>query len=395
MYRGTRVLRRIRQRQVHPWLAEKLDQIYQTGSAVTSLARGNGKPPEGQAAEAPRSDVFVVQLPRGGPTLPLYRREVMASLSLGIVNGELQTEFERAVGSIEPDSDILQLFDASYQFLKGAAHTLPPAQLIQGITGDIAVLDQLRRRAVGADRHRWGILQARYATLLSWMSQEADDALSTLWWNDRAMHWAQAAGWSGMIAASFIRRSAMVHQFSGDGFRVVEEARPVLEIPQASPQMKGLAAGQIAYGYALAGRQDDSYRALEMAMNWLSQPLREDDTILCQRTVPDDDHFALYQKTCDIYLGYGARAIPGLEPLPESFAGISFRMTTVTRVKLAWAYANAGQPDKACRVAWKALDAVEQVGSQLARTELRRALPVLNRWHGRSDVRDVVHRLQN
>ncbi|MGH3839413.1 MAG: hypothetical protein ACRDSF_27495 [Pseudonocardiaceae bacterium] len=82
-----------------------------------------------------------------------------------------------------------------------------------------------------------------------------------------------------------------------------------------------------------------------------------------------------------------------LEPSLESVAGISFRVATVTRARLARAYANAGQPAESCRVAWKTLDAIEQIDSFMARVELRRAVPVLNRWHGRSDVQDVLHRL--
>jgi hypothetical protein len=70
-------------------------------------------------------------------------------------------------------------------------------------------------------------------------------------------------------------------------------------------------------------------------------------------------------------------------------------MATVARAKLAWAYANAGQPAEACRVAWETLDAIEQIDSLGARSELRRAVPVLNRWHGRSDVQDAMHRLDN
>ncbi|MGH3719211.1 MAG: hypothetical protein ACRDRI_10320 [Pseudonocardiaceae bacterium] len=107
----------------------------------------------------------------------------------------------------------------------------------------------------------------------------------------------------------------------------------------------------------------------------------------------NDDLLAVYQTTCDVYLGYGARVIPVLEPRMASLAGSSFRRATITWVKLAWAYANAGQPEEACRVAWDTLDAIERIDSQSARNELRRAVPVLNRWHGRSDVQEVVHRL--
>lgn len=156
--------------------------------------------------------------------------------------------------------------------------------------------------------------------------------------------------------------------------------------------MKGLATREIARGYALAGNRDESQRTLDKAMGWLVQPVREDDTLLGQRSVVADDLFAVYQTTCDVYLGYGA-AVPMIEPRLESLAGISFRTATITRATLVRAYANAGQPDDACRVAWETLDAIEQIDSQSARSELRRAVPILTRWHGRSDVQEVVHRL--
>jgi hypothetical protein len=130
-------------------------------------------------------------------------------------------------------------------------------------------------------------------------------------------------------------------------------------------------------------------------MGWLAQPIREDDAALDDVNDASDDLLVVYQTTCDIYSGYGARVIPVLEPRLESVAGISFRVATVTRARLTRAYANAGQPAESCRVAWETLDAIGQIDSFMARNELRRAAPVLNRWHGRSDVQDVLHRLSS
>ncbi|MGH3973329.1 MAG: helix-turn-helix domain-containing protein [Pseudonocardiaceae bacterium] len=379
-------------RALQPWLAEELDRIYRTGSVVSSLARGSSSTSEENPASGmPKRDVFLVVLPQGGGVMPLSRREVLTALGLGMVTGGLQGEFEQALDGIEFNSDILQFFDDAFRGFKEAARTLPPAQLIDGMTGNVAVLDGLRRRAIGEDRHRCSTLQSYYAETLSWLSVEVGDLQGAMWWMDRASQWAQAAGWPGMIAWSFVRRSVMVMSFSGDGIRVVDQVRPVLEIPQVSPRMKGLAAKQMAYGYALAGDRDKSHRALDTAMNWLVQPVREDDAVL-QRSVADDDLFAVYQTTCDVYLGYGARVIPVLEPRMQSLAR-SPRTATITRAKLARAYANAGQPEQACQVAWDTLDAIEQIDSQSARNELRHAVPVLNRWHGRSDVQEVMHRL--
>lgn len=71
----------------------------------------------------------------------------------------------------------------------------------------------------------------------------------------------------------------------------------------------------------------------------------------------------------------------------------SVRTATITRAKLARAYAHAGQPAEACRLAWETLHAIEQVNSLSARSELRRTVRVLDQWRGRSDVQDLTHRL--
>jgi len=228
--------------------------------------------------------------------MPLSRREVLAALGLGIVTGRLQGEFERALDGIELDADVLQSLQDAFHGFKKAARILPPHQLIDGMTGNVAILDGLRRRSISEDQYRCSALQAYYAETLSWLSVEVGDLQGAMWWIDRASQWAQAAGWSGMTAWGFVRRSVTVMSFSSDGLRVVDQARPVLEMAQVSPRMKGLAAKQMAYGYALAGDRDASRRALDTAMDWLAQPVREDDAVL-QRSVADDDLFAVYQTT--------------------------------------------------------------------------------------------------
>lgn len=353
------------------------------------LAALRGTPP---ASGTLMSDVFVVQLPQGGVTMPLSRREVLTALGLGIASGGLQGEFERALDGIELNDATVQALDNDFCGFQEAARSLPPNQLIDPMTGNIAVLDGLRRRAIETDRHRYGALQARYAELLSWLTEEAGDLQGAMWWNDRASQWGQAAGWPGMTAYGFVRRAMTVGRSSSEGLRVVDQARAVVEMPHTSPRMKGWAANEIALGYALVGNRDGSRRALDTAMDWLAQPVRDDDAAL-QRSVAVDDLFTVYRATCDVYLGYGARVIPVLEPRLDSLVTSSFRTATITRAKLARAYANAGQPEDACRMAWHTLDAIDQVGSVSARTELRRAIPVLKQWHGRSDVYDVMHRL--
>lgn len=215
---------------------------------------------------------------------------------------------------------------------------------------------------------------------------------SAMYWTDRASQWAQAANWSAMTEYGFVRRSMMVISFSGDGQRA-DQAYHVFDISGASPRMKGLAAKQMAFGYALAGERDASYRALDEAVNWLARPAHEDDILPGQRSVVNEDLLAIFQATCDIYLGHGAKVIRVLEPRLAKLSKSSARTATITRAKLACAYAHAGEPAESCRLAWETLQGIEQLGSLSARGELRRTMRILDQWRGRSDVQDLTRRL--
>ena len=381
-------------RRLAPWLAQELDRIYETGSVITALASGVGDGPhQDLASGVPDLDVFVVVLPQGGVSMPLSRREVLAALGVGIASGTLQGQFERALERISPNINLLKHFEDTFNGFQKIARMLPPQQLMDGLLGNIVILDGLRRRAPKRDRQRYSRLQARYAESLCWLSEEAGDLPGAMYWIDRASQWAQAANWPAMAEYGFVRRSMMVISFSGDGRRAVDHAYHVFEISGASPRIKGLAANQMAFGYALVGNKDASHRALDEAMNWLAQPAREDDILLGNRSAADEDLFAFFQSTCDIYLGYGAQAIRVLEPRIARLSKSSVRLTTIARSKLALAYAHAGEPAESCRLTWESLQGIEQVGSLSARSELRRTMRVLDQWHGRSDVQDLTRRL--
>lgn len=327
--------------------------------------------------------------------MPLSRRELMAALGIGIVSGKLQAEFEKALDRLNFDGDILQYFEDSLKGFQEALRMLSPGQLMDGMLADIVILDGLRRRAGECDRNRYSTLQSRYAESLSWLCEEAGDLRGATYWIDRASHWAQVANWAAMTKYGFVRRSMVIISFSGDGKRAIQQAQHVLDMPDSSPRMKGFAAKQMAFGYAISADKESSDRALDSAMKWLDQSFREDDALLGQRSVVSDDLFAIFQATCDIYLGYGGRALPILEPRLTSLSRSSVRTATITRAKLARAYADSGQPGEACRLSWETLRALDQVESLSARSELRRAARVLERWHGRSDVQEVTSQLNS
>src|SRR5262249_51213635 len=236
-------------RQLHPWLAAKLDDLYRTGGVVAALMRGMyGNTPTTGGSGTPQSEILMVELPGGGAPMPLSRRELLATLNIGIAGSTLHSEFERTLDSVPITGDTLQYFENALSGFQEAARTLPPSQLLDGLIGHVAVLDGLRRRASGCDRPKYCHLQARYADSLSWLSEEAGNLSGAMYWIDRASQWGQAASWHAMSAYSFIRRSMAVVRFSGDGLRAVDHARATFEMPDVAPRMKGLAGKGMAIG---------------------------------------------------------------------------------------------------------------------------------------------------
>jgi hypothetical protein len=325
--------------------------------------------------------------------VPVSRRQLLASLGIGVAGGSLLAPLEHAVSHLGPTEESLTHAKEALDGFQAAARTMAPSRLIDALTGQIAVVDGLRRSTRQEHRTAYTVLQSRYAEFLGWMSEEAGDLNAALYWTDRAAQWAHIANWWAMVAYTFVRRSMMAISFANDGWRAVENAESALSTPNATPRIKGLAATEMALGYSLVGRQDDAARALDSAMLFLEQPAQDNEDLLGQRSVTGDDLFTIYRATCDIYLGKGDSVIPVLEPRLAGLTAGSQRRHTITRAKIARAYANAGQPADACRFISETLEQTDTVDSLTARSQLHRTVPVLRYWRNRTDVREILHRL--
>ncbi|GAA4524192.1 helix-turn-helix domain-containing protein [Amycolatopsis samaneae] len=381
-------------RRLHHWLAEKLDIIYDTGGIITSLlAVGDDRPYAPSAQRVPDDSVLLVQVPGGGDQVPISRRELLGSLGIGIPTSPTLMRLEQFLGAVRPNRDTLGALAEALDHYQTAARVLPPSRLIDALTTQVAVLESLRRRAGSLLRTNYLALQARYAESLSWLSEEAGRAEEALFWTDRATQWAQSSGWTAMTAYMFVRRSMMAVSFAGDGHRAVDHALAAYEMPDVPRRIQGLAAKQMAFGYALSWEPDASARALDQAMTLLDES-GEEGSELGQRSVVSEDLYVIFRTTCDIYLSRGEAAIGVLEPRLATLSSASARTATITRAKLVRAYANIGQPHEAARLARQAIDDSTTLQSLSARSELNRAVPVLRRWRKRAEIADVLQRLQ-
>lgn len=376
-------------------LAEKLDEIYGSGTVITSLLRSHA-PMSGERAQLGVSpqDTLHVQVPGGGEPMLVSRRHLLAALGVGLLADPAALTFEHAVAQIEPTPELLKTYTSAFDNYQVAGRTMTPTRLIDAMIGHVAVLGMLRRRTEGTLRRDYLALQARYAESLSWLNEEAGRDADALYWTDRASEWAQTGGWTAMMSYTFVRRSMLAITFTSDGATAVDYATTALDIPRAPARIRGLAAKQAAFGYALTLDPDRSTRALDTAMDLLSAA-DDDGSELGQRSVPGDDLYRIFQSTCAIYLGKGEQAIDILQPRLDALSTSSARTAAITTAKLSHAYANAGQPHEAAQLALRALEQSERLESRSALNEVRRAGLVLRQWHRRSDVAEVLHRLRS
>ncbi|TYB44250.1 helix-turn-helix domain-containing protein [Actinomadura chibensis] len=384
---GSRVLK--------PQLAARLDAAFGGGGTVSVLAAG-AYPGDPEHQNGPNDGEFIlVRVPQRGSTVPVSRRELLAALGVGALSGSMLGGLQRAAETISPDEELLAELDDTLVGLQSAGRVLPPGQLVGPLTGQIALIDAVRRRAPAALRPAFTLLQTRGAEFVSWMAEESGDLPSALYWADRVQQWADALGWPSMVGYAHVRRSMLAISYASDGVAAVEQADQALHVHGAAPRVKAMAAKQMAFGLALMGRPDASRRALDATLAHLAAAGTGDDggRTVGQRSVGDADLWAIYKATCDVYLGGGTTVIDTLEPRMDGIAARSKRTHAITSAKCAQAYANAGEPGLACATVFEVIGDAVALDSQSARAELRRVLPTLDRWPRRSDVQEVRHRL--
>jgi hypothetical protein len=338
--------------------------------------------------------LVLVELPHGGGTMLVPRRAVLAALSIGTTAGALP-DLRQALAKVPADEGPLAEQTQTLRALQVAGRVMAPAQVINSLIGQVTVLDVVRHRAPAHLRRDYLMLTAQYAETLSWMVQEAGDLHGAGAWVDRTQVWADWAGWPAMISYTHMRRSMLASSLAGDGPAAVEHALRALHVAGAPPQIKALAAKQMAYGYALAGHTDACRRALDQMAGLFETIASEDqeqEPIIDLGSVDGQILLAQYRATCDVYLGGGAQAIANLESGRATHASGS-RHHSIPGARLSRAYAQAGDPDRACTLALEALDTGEALDSAVTRVELRRALGPLSRWPGREDVAEVRHRI--
>jgi hypothetical protein len=333
-----------------------------------------------------------VATPEGVIIVPVPRRDVMMALGVGAVGSSVLPDLHRTAVPPEAVGEL----EKALEGFKVAGRVMPSGQLLDALTGKVAVISAMRRKASPDLAAKLGITQARYAEFLSWMHEEAGDPAQAIWWLDRTGEWAHTGRWAPMVAFASVRKSVIATVHAADAHRTVDFAQVALHTHGATPAVLRFAAAALAFGHALAGDLGTSRQALELASSYYQKAATQpqDELSIGPRSVLDHDPVELNWATCNIFAGRGEPAIDVLAPRMTAIKGASPRAYANYGAWLAHAYALAGHPDEVGRTLAEVLDTTAVTESATARRKLGRIRPVLqSRWPKRSDLQDIVHRL--
>jgi len=398
-------------------LARRCDSILACDGRLAALA--SPRP----AGPAPRSDdegddVWVLSLDEDGTSgfRPVSRRQLLAAggiAGLGLAPrrpGRLVPPQAAAAGAEAVDG-----FRVIFDRLRGLGQTLGPALLVPTLVAQTHALRSFAETANAPDRRASLSLAARYAEYTGWMAQEAGDETRAVWWTDRAVSFAAAAGESDMAAYALVRRG-LIALYRHDAAQTVELARRAQRATE-DRRIRGLAAQREAQGLALAGDYDGCARALDLAARLLDAAATDERSsatstntastntastntastnITSTNTVGSThvaDPVAAATGWCLFDLGYTARAAEVLRQECARIPDHAHRAGARFGARLSLALAASGEIEEACVVAKDVLDRCARVDSATIRVDLRALGRELNRWHANPEVRDIRLRI--
>ncbi|GGN30593.1 helix-turn-helix domain-containing protein [Streptomyces fuscichromogenes] len=371
-------------------LARLCDAALQADGALISLvAAPAAVAPDAAMPNGIDEEEWMMQLSSGSPSWfqPVSRRQVVsagaASLMKWRAGGQGPVSAAAAGGMLEASR-------ALFRYYRQLGQSVEPGFLLPSL---IAQTHTLRELSVHADfRTCRQLLElgSRYAEYVGWLVQESGDEQAALWWTQRAVDLAAAAGDRTLGGYALVRR-ALVTLYQEDAEQTVALAQRA-QSGTLPPRIRGLAAQREAQGHALAGDHDACLRALDRARPLLAR--QEDDAdapVIGSMHLPDS--VGMVTGWCLFDLG---RPREAAEELTRQLARVSPEaMRTQVRygIRRALAYASDGEIEQACALTAPLLDAVTAVRSATVMIDLRSLARVLGRYSDHASVRQVAARL--
>ncbi|MFH8473985.1 helix-turn-helix domain-containing protein [Streptomyces sp. NPDC018000] len=371
-------------------LARLCDAALQADGALIALvAAPAAGAPEAVLTSGFDEEEWMMQLSAGGPSWfqPVGRRQVVSAGAASLMSWRAGGQ-----GSVSPAAGggMLEASRSLFTHYRRLGQSVEPGFLLPGLIAQTHTLRELSVHADPRTRRQLLALGSRYAEYIGWLVQETGDERAALWWTQRAVDLAAAAGDQALAGYALVRR-ALVTLYQEDAEQTVALAQRAQK-DTLPPRIRGLAAQREAQGHALAGQRDACFRALDRARTLLARQERDADTpVIGSMHLPDS--VGMVTGWCLFDLG---RPQEAAEELTRQLAQISpeaVRTQARYGVRRALALASAGEIDQACALTAPLLDGVAAVRSATVTIDLRHLARVLGRHVDHASVRRMAARL--
>ncbi|QHA07906.1 helix-turn-helix domain-containing protein [Streptomyces broussonetiae] len=345
--------------------------------------------PDTAAPSGIDEEEWMMQLSLNGPSRfhPVSRRQVVsagtASLMTWRAGGQGPVSVAAAGGMLEASRSL-------FTHYRRLGQSVEPGFLLPGLIAQTHTLRELSVHADSRTRRQLLGLGSRYAEYVGWLVQETGDEQAALWWTQRAVDLAAAAGDRALAGYALVRR-ALVTLYQEDAAQTVALAQQA-QSSTLPTRIRGLAAQREAQGHALAGERDACLRALDRARPLLAR--QEDDAdapVIGSMHLPDS--VGMVTGWCLFDLGRPREAAEELSRQLARVSAEAVRTQVRYGVRRALAYASAGEIEEACASMAPLLDAVAAVRSATVTIDLRRLARVLGRHSDHPAVRQLAARL--
>ncbi|MFC4126245.1 helix-turn-helix domain-containing protein [Nocardia rhizosphaerae] len=288
--------------------------------------------------------------------------------------------------SAAPSADTLPGLAALFEETKRLGRTSSPSMVLPVAITQAHVAISAAGLSAGRDRRDMLRHAARTAEFAGWMAQEGGDDRGSLWWTDRAVKLASAAGDEEMASYTLVRR-AVVSLYRGDSSATTGFTETVLTDDTIHPRIRWLAALGAAQGYAIGLDHAGAMRALDTAASLYEQA----------RGLEGEAHLGpsalhgrplLIEAWCQYDLGNLAAAAALFEramslPLPSDRDRARFG------TRRALVHAALGDPDRASELVGPLLDIVCSVDSATIRADLRDFARTITRFRGHRGAHEI------
>ncbi|NHD17798.1 MULTISPECIES: helix-turn-helix transcriptional regulator [unclassified Actinopolyspora] len=366
-----------------PAVARLCDNELGAGGELTELL------PEPSSEAPPRSEengeVWFMGSTRDGTSFrTVNRRGLLAAGAASAVYLGSRTSSGSAM-----EERSLETFRTMFGQFRELGQTTSHAVVLPALTAHAHTLRDLA--AYATSRNREGILAlgSRYAEYAGWMAQEAGEERRALWWTDRAVEMAEAAGDHGSAHHTWVRH-ALFALYRNDARRTIELAQQAGD-SRTPPRLRASALQREAQGHALAGDHASCMRSLDRARE--AHSVAEPNTALALGTTNLVDPVAMVTGWCLHDLGRPGEASSVLDHEIQRVPVHAARSRARYGVRRALSHAAAGNVEHACAITERVLDTVDAVESATVTTDLRRLDRTLARFRGNPSVKDLTPRL--